>query len=30
MALHYATAKGVLILHPSEPLILPVQRRLNE
>ena len=29
-ALNYATGKGVLILHPSEPSILPAQRRLNE
>ncbi len=26
-SLHYATAKGVLILYPSAPSILPVQRR---
>ena len=29
-ALNYATAKGVLILHPSAPSILPVQRSLLE
>ena len=27
-SLHYATGKGVLILYPSEPSILPAQRRL--
>ena len=29
-SLHYATGKGVLILYPSEPSILPAQRRLLE
>ena len=29
-ALNYATAKGVLILSPSVPSILPAQRRLTE
>ena len=29
-ALNYATAKGVLILYPSPPSILPAQRRLLE
>ena len=27
-ALNYATGKGVLILHPSSPSILPAQRSL--
>ena len=29
-SLHYATGKGVLIIHPSVPSILPAQRRLLE
>ena len=29
-ALNYATAKGVLIIYPSAPSILPAQRRLLE
>ena len=29
-SLHYATGKGVLIIHPSPPSILPDQRRLTE
>ena len=29
-ALNYATAKGVLLLYPSAPSILPAQRRLLE
>ena len=29
-SLHYATGKGVLILYPSEPSILPARRRLLE
>ena len=29
-SLNYATAKGVLLLSPSAPSILPAQRRLLE
>ena len=29
-ALNYATAKGVLIVFPTKPTILPAQRRLME